>query len=85
MIGIPNADNPAAQGLAMIILNLIPDDTFFFHCATSPSVKAATALGIIEDATAVEIAIGTLHSSRYFELYIPTRLLTNVAEAPLDA
>ena len=46
---------------------------------------AATALGIMEEAMAVEIAIGTLHNKRYLELYTPTKLLMETASKPLFA
>ena len=52
----------------MIILNLTAIVTLSLIARRSPVVTDATKLGIIEDAIAVDTAIGTLTNKRYFVL-----------------
>lgn len=68
MIGCANIANPTADGNAMIILNLTAIVTLSLIARRSPVVTDATKLGIIEDAIAVDTAIGTLTNKRYFVL-----------------
>ena len=72
-----------AHGKAMIILNLIPEEILSFNSFSSRFVYAATALGIIEEAIDVEIAIGSVVKRRYLELYIPTIDLIVTESIPL--
>ena len=82
IIGLARTASPIADGNAIIILNFIAISVFFLASAISPSATDDTRFGIIEDAIAVETAIGTLTSSLYFVLYIPCNVLTTLSEYP---
>ena len=82
IIGLARTASPIADGNAIIILNFIAISVFFLASAISPAATDDTRFGIIEDAIAVETAIGTLTSSLYFVLYIPCNVLTTLSEYP---
>ncbi len=75
-IGPPRKVRPKAHGKAMIIFTFTDTAIFCFMAFLSPFVKAATRVGINDDAMADAIAIGTFTRSLYLVLYTPYKVET---------
>ena len=76
--------SPKAQGNAIIMLTLIETAIFFFIPYLSPLVKAATSVGMSDEAIADAMAMGTFTSSLYLVLYTPYSVDTLSPVASLE-
>ncbi len=78
MIGLASIRNPMAQGIAIIMLNLVTMLILLCTCFLLPVCTVVTRLGIKDAASALDTDNGTLTSVLYWLLKIPMKLAYSV-------